>query len=103
MSRPRTVLRRRGRKARNRVGAPDILWLALRRMWQRTFVVEHLAEITAVDPAVAGGAPDEVLGLALRGIAQKPPQKFATRNVCHLAKAVTHASLPEPRGHEASP
>ena len=40
VSRPRTVLRRRGRKARNRVGAPEILWLALRRMWQRTFVVE---------------------------------------------------------------
>ena len=72
-------------------------------VWQRTFVVEHLAEITAVDPAVAGGAPDEVLGLALRGIAQKPPQKFATRNVCHLAKAATHASLPEPRGHGRVP
>jgi hypothetical protein len=29
-------------------------------------VIEHLAEITAVDPAAAGGAPDEMLGLVLR-------------------------------------
>jgi hypothetical protein len=79
------------------------LRLILRRVRQRPFVLEHLAEIAAIDPAIAGRAPDEVLGLALRGIAQKPPQKFATRNVCHLAKAATHASLPEPRGHEASP
>ena len=56
-----------------------------RRMWQGTFVIEDVAEITAIDPTATGRAPDEVLGLALRGIAQKPPQKFATRNVCHLA------------------
>ena len=92
MSRPRTLRRRRCRKAPNRVGAPDVSW-----MWQGTFVIEHLAEITAIDPAAAAGAPDEVVGLTLRGIAQKPPQKFATRNVCHLAKAATHASLPVPR------
>ena len=34
------------------------------RMWQRAFVLEGLAEITAIDPAIAGGAPDEMLGLA---------------------------------------
>jgi hypothetical protein len=32
-------------------------------------VLEHLAEITAIDPAIAGGAPDEMLGLVLRRIA----------------------------------
>ena len=41
-------------------------------------MVEHLAEITAVDPAVAGGAPDEVLGLALRG--DRPE---ASPEICH--------------------
>jgi hypothetical protein len=30
---------------------------------QRPFVLEHLAEITAIDPPIAGGAPDEMLGL----------------------------------------
>jgi hypothetical protein len=32
-------------------------------MWQRPFVLEHLAEIAAINPAAAGRAPDEVLGL----------------------------------------
>jgi len=27
------------------------LRLILRRVWQRSFVLEHLAEITAIDPA----------------------------------------------------
>lgn len=33
-------------------------------MGQRPFVFEHLAEITAINPAIAGGAPDEMLGPA---------------------------------------
>src|SRR3954462_61245 len=32
-------------------------------MWQGTFVLEHLAKITAIDPAAAGWAFDEMLGL----------------------------------------
>jgi hypothetical protein len=40
------------------------LRLILRRVRQRPFVLEHLAEIAAIDPAAAGGAPDEMLGLA---------------------------------------
>jgi hypothetical protein len=43
----------------------------------RDFVLEHLAEIAAVDPAAASGAPDEVLGLILRGIAEKLPDVVA--------------------------
>jgi hypothetical protein len=43
--------------------------LILCRVRQRPFVLEHLAEITAIDQAIAGGAPDEMLGLVLRRIA----------------------------------
>jgi hypothetical protein len=39
-------------------------------MWQRAFVLEHLVEITAIHPAIAGRAPDEVLGLARRAFAK---------------------------------
>ena len=38
-------------------------------MWQRPFVLEHLAEIAAIHPAGADWAPDEVLGLICRRIA----------------------------------
>jgi len=41
----------------------------LRWVWQRSFVVEDLAQITAIDPAVTGGAPDEVISLALGRLA----------------------------------
>jgi hypothetical protein len=40
------------------------LRLILRRVRQRPFMLEHLAEITTVDPAAAGRAPEEMLGLA---------------------------------------
>jgi hypothetical protein len=40
------------------------LRLILRRVRQRPVVLVHLAEITAIDPAIAGEAPDEMLGLA---------------------------------------
>jgi len=40
------------------------LRLILRRVWQRPFVLEHLSKIAAVDPAAAGRAPEEMLGLA---------------------------------------
>ena len=40
------------------------LRLILRRVRQPPFMLEHLAEITTVDPAAAGRAPEEMLGLA---------------------------------------
>jgi hypothetical protein len=42
------------------------LRLILHRVRQWAFVLEHVAEITAVDPAAARRAPDEMLGLVLR-------------------------------------
>jgi hypothetical protein len=39
----------------------------------RAFVLEHLAEITAIDPAVARRAPDEVFGLVRRRVAETFP------------------------------
>jgi hypothetical protein len=41
--------------------APSLLQLILRRMWQRPFVLEDLAEIAAVDPAAARWASDEIV------------------------------------------
>ena len=40
----------------------------LRRVWQRIFVLEHLAEIAAIDPTAACRTADEMLCLALRWI-----------------------------------
>src|SRR4051794_10268732 len=45
--------------------AHHLLRLILRRMRQRAFVLEHLAEIAAVDPAAATRASDVMLGLVL--------------------------------------
>jgi hypothetical protein len=44
------------------------------------FVLEHLAEITAIDPSIAGGAADEMLGLALGRIVHSSPEDDATGN-----------------------
>jgi hypothetical protein len=52
-------------------------------VWQWAFMLEHLSKIAAVDPAAAGRATDEMLGLARRGIAATPTQVFATRKVDH--------------------
>ena len=35
-------------------------------------MLEHLAKIAAIDPAIAGRAPDEVLGIVLRRVANAP-------------------------------
>jgi hypothetical protein len=43
-------------------------------------VLEHLAEITAIDPAVARRAPDEVFGLVRRRVAETLPDVFAARD-----------------------
>jgi hypothetical protein len=45
--------------------------LILSRVRQWTFVLEDLAEITAVDPAAAGRASDEMLGFLRRHLADR--------------------------------
>jgi hypothetical protein len=42
-------------------------------MWQGPFVLEHLAEIAAIDPAIAGRAADEMVGLVCRRVAETHP------------------------------
>ena len=44
-------------------------------------VLEDLAEITAIDPAAAGRAADEMLGVALRRITHSSPEDGAAVNV----------------------
>jgi hypothetical protein len=56
------------------------LHLILRRVRQRAFVLEDFAEITAVDPAIACRAPDEMVSLFLRGIAKRLADVPAVRD-----------------------
>jgi hypothetical protein len=53
----------------------------LDRQIGRTFVLEHLAEITAVYPAVAGRAPDGMLGLYRWRIAHTSAELCVARNL----------------------
>jgi len=57
------------------------LRLILRRVRQRTLVLEHLAKIAAIDPATAGRAADEILCLALGLMANSSPEDGAAGNV----------------------
>jgi hypothetical protein len=50
-------------------------------MWQRPFVLEHLAEIAAIDPAAARRAPDVMLGLVLGWLADRPPEIGASWDI----------------------
>ena len=59
------------------------LRLILRRMRQGTFVLEHLAEIAAINPAVAGRAFDEVLGVVIRRLAEAPTNISTARKADH--------------------
>jgi hypothetical protein len=52
----------------------------LRRVRQRALVIEDVAQITAVDPAVTGRTPEEVIGLVLWRIADANAQIFAARD-----------------------
>jgi hypothetical protein len=52
--------------------------LILHRVWERAFLLEHLAEITAIDPTAAGRAADEMLGDALGRIAHSSPEDGAS-------------------------
>ena len=68
------------------------LRLILRRMRQWPFVLEHLAKITAVNPAIAGWAPDEMVGHVLRGIA-KEACRCTGRAGSPSAKLLHHDSI----------
>jgi hypothetical protein len=50
-------------------------------MWQWAFVLEHLAKITAINPAAAGWAFDEILCLALGLMAHSSPEDGAAGNI----------------------
>jgi len=49
------------------------LRLILRWVWERTVVLEPLAEIAAIEPVAAGRTADEVFDLVLRRIAKRLP------------------------------
>ncbi len=57
------------------------LRLILRGVRQRPFVLEHLAEIAAIDPAIAGRAADEMVGLVCRRVAETLSDVFAAREI----------------------
>jgi hypothetical protein len=57
----------------------------LRRVSEWPFVLEHLAEIAAIDPTAARGTTDEMLGLLLRRLADKPTEVSAARNHQRIA------------------
>ena len=63
-----------------RIALRRSLRLILRRVWRRAFVLEHLAEITAIDPAAAERPADEMLGLVLGRIADAFSDVPTTRN-----------------------
>jgi hypothetical protein len=50
-------------------------------MWQRTLVLEDLAQITAIDPAAAAGAFDEMLGLIRGRLSNALANVFPAREV----------------------
>jgi hypothetical protein len=50
-------------------------------MWQRAFVLEYASQITAIDPAAAAGASDEMLGLIRGRLSNAPANVFPAREV----------------------
>jgi hypothetical protein len=55
------------------------------RMWQWAFVLEHLAKITAINPAAAGCTFDEILCLALGLMATRRP-KIVPRGISDIRR-----------------
>ena len=78
------------------------LRLILRWVWERTVVLEPLAEIAAIEPVAAGRTADEVFDLVLRRIAETFPQIFAALNADH-APAPNHARYRRPEPSSATP
>jgi hypothetical protein len=69
------------------------LRLILCRVRQRRLVLEHLAEIAAVNQAVAGRAPDEVLGLVA---GHSPSSSPMYRGTCGEAAGTTDEERQSP-------
>ena len=65
----------------------------MRRMWQRPFVLKHLAEIAAINPAAAHLASDEMLAFVLRRVADELADVFPARNVGHLPQSSSASRL----------
>ena len=63
-------------------------------MRQRPFVLEHLTEITAVDPATTGRTSDEMLRFVLRWIANALAEVFSARNIGHRGPPVKREGYP---------
>jgi hypothetical protein len=59
--------------------------LILRWVWERTFVLEHLAEIAAIDPAGAGWASDEMLTASFFGGSPRRFPKYLPRRMPIMA------------------
>ena len=57
-------------------------------------MLEHLTEITAVDPATTGRASDEMLRFVLRWIANALAEVFSARNIGHRGSSVKRESYP---------
>jgi hypothetical protein len=75
-----------------RSGALPSLRLILRGGWQRPLVLEHLAEITTIDPAAAGRASDEMLGSV--GRAYEIADVFSARDIGHRGPPVKREGYP---------
>ena len=58
------------------------------------FVLEHLTEITAVDPATTGRTSDEMLRFVLRWIANALGEVFSARNIGHRGPPVKREGYP---------
>jgi hypothetical protein len=81
--------------ARTVLTARALLSLILGRMRQWAFVVEHLTEVAHIDPAVALGAADEMLGFILRRITDTLADILAARNVTHAPCLAERFALAE--------
>ena len=57
-------------------------------------MLEHLTEITAVDPATAGRTSDEMLRFVLRRIANALAEVFSARDICHRGPPVKREGYP---------
>jgi hypothetical protein len=87
---------------------PSSLRLILCRMWQRPVVLEHLTEITAVDPATTGRTSDEMLRFVPRWIANAFAEVFSARNIGHRGRPLSERApvgrrLPGHRVYEVDP
>src|SRR4051794_93876 len=61
-----------------------LLRLILYWVRQRAFVLDYPYEVSAIDPAAAGFATNEVLGLVFGRIANSPSHVLASGNVGHV-------------------